>query len=142
MTVHEQIEEYISNQLEPKRSEMRELHRITLQVAPDCKLWFTDGKNDAGKIVANPNIGYGLYMIKYADGTSREFYRIGLSATKTGVSVYILGLKDKGYLAQTYGEKIGKAKVTGYCINFKTLKDINGDILEAAIRYRLEMQED
>ena len=33
------------------------------------------------------------------------------------------------------GKKIGKANVTGYCIRFKTLKDINLDILEAAIRY-------
>ncbi len=30
---------------------------------------------------------------------------------------------------------IGKASVTGYCIKFKTLKDLNLDILEEAIRY-------
>jgi dihydrofolate reductase len=29
--------------------------------------------------------------------------------------------------------------VTGYCIKFKTLKDINIEILEAAIRYGLEV---
>jgi hypothetical protein len=58
-----------------------------------------------------------------------------LSANKTGISVYILGVKDKTYLAKTYGEKLGKASVTGYCIKFKTLKDINIDILEAAIKY-------
>jgi len=107
-------------------------------VLPKCKLWFLDGKDDKGKIVANPNIGYGLQTIKYADGTSREFYQIGLSANTTGISVYIMGLEDKKYLPQTYGEKIGKASVTGYCIKFKALKDINVDILEAAIRYGVE----
>jgi hypothetical protein len=30
--------------------------------------------------------------------------------------------------------------VTGYCIKFKTLKDINIDILQAAIRYRVEQE--
>jgi len=30
--------------------------------------------------------------------------------------------------------------VTGYCIKFKTLKDINIDILEEAIRYGFEAQ--
>jgi hypothetical protein len=102
---------------------------------PACKLWFLDGKNDKGKIVSNPNIGYGFYTIKYADGKIREFYQIGLSANTTGISVYILGINDKTYLAKTYGKKLGKANVTGYCIKFKTLKDINIEILKAAIRY-------
>jgi len=47
------------------------------------------------------------------------------------------GLKDKKYLTKTYGEKLGKASVTGYCIRFKALKDINIGALEAAIRYGL-----
>jgi hypothetical protein len=72
--------------------------------------------------------------MKTADGKSREFYQIGLSANTTGISVYILGIEDKKYLAQTYGEKLGKANVTGYCIKFKALKNINIDVLEAAIR--------
>ena len=136
MNVQEQIKEYITSQSEPKRSDMQELHQLILQVLPKCKLWFLDGKDAKGKTVSNPNIGYGSYDIKYADGTTKEFYQIGLSANKTGISVYILGIKDKTYLAQTYGKKIGKAKVTGYCIGFKTIKDIQLDILEAAIRYR------
>jgi hypothetical protein len=138
MNVEEQIQKYIDSQPEPKRSDMQELHRIVLQVRPVCKLWFLDGKNEEGKIVSNPNIGYGLYTIKYADGTTREFYQIGLSANKTGISVYILGIEDKKYLAEAYGKDLGKASVTGYCIRFKTLKDINIEILEAAIRYGFE----
>ena len=135
MNVQEQIKKYIASQPEPKRSDMQELHHTILQVMPACKLWFLDGKDDKGKIVSNPNIGYGSYNIKYADGTTREFYQIGLSANKTGISVYILGKKDKKYLAQTFGKKIGKASVSGYCIRFKTIKDIKIDILQAAIQY-------
>jgi hypothetical protein len=129
---------YIFSQPEPKRSDLQELHRITLQVLPGCKLWFLDGKNSENKIVSNPNIGYGSYTINYANGETREFYQIGLSANKTGISVYVMGIEDKTYLPQTYGEKIGKASVTGYCIKFKTLKDINIDILEEAIRFGFE----
>ena len=140
MNVEEQIKEYINSQPEPKRSDMQELHRIILQVMPACKLWFLDGKDSENKTVSNPNIGYGLHTIEYADGTTREFYQIGLSANKTGISIYILGIKDRKYLAQTYGKDLGKASVTGYCIRFKTLKDINIEILEAAIRYGFEAQ--
>src|SRR6201998_1367875 len=73
-------------------------------------------------------------------GKSREFFQIGVSGNKTGISVYILGLKGKKYLAKTYGKKLGKASVTGYCIRFKTLKDINIETLEAALRYGLAAQ--
>ena len=140
MNVQEQIKEYIAIQPEPKRSDMQELHRIIQKIMPACKLWFLDGKDSENKTVSNPNIGYGLQTIKYADGKTREFYQIGISANKTGISVYILGIGDKTYLAKTYGSKIGKASVTGYCIKFKTLKDINIDILEAAIRHGFEAQ--
>lgn len=138
MNVLKQIKDYIASQPEPKRSELQQLHDLTLQVQPKCKLWFEDGKNGEGKVVSNTNIGYGSYTIKYADGTSRDFFRAGLSANKTGISVYILGLKDKTYLAGTYGKDLGKASVTGYCIKFKTLNDINIDVLAAAITYGLE----
>ncbi|MDN3657100.1 DUF1801 domain-containing protein [Ferruginibacter paludis] len=117
---------------------MEALHHRFLQIMPACKLWFLDGKNRGNKTVSNPNIGYGSYIIKYADGTSREFYQIGLSANTTGISVYILGIEDKTYLAKTYANKIGKATVTGYCIRFKALKDINPDILKTSILYGVE----
>jgi hypothetical protein len=142
MTVQEQIKKHIASQPEPKRSDMQELHRLTLQASPECKLWFFDGKDSKDHTVANPTIGYGLHTIKYANGKSKEFFQIGLSANKTGISVYILGLKDKKYLAKTYGKKIGKASVTGYCIRFKALKDVNIDTLEAAIRDGLAAQND
>ncbi len=79
-----------------------------------------DGMNDEGKIVSNPNIGYGSRPHKYADGTLRALYQIGLSAT--------------------YAKDLGKATVTGYCIRFKTLNDINIETLEAAIRYGRDAQ--
>ena len=138
MDVQKQIEQYIAAQQEPKRSEMQQLHQMNLVLMQTCKLWFLDGKDEKGKTVSNPNIGYGSRIIKYADGKTREFYQIGISANTTGISVYILGIDDKKYLAQTFGRKLGKASVTGYCIKFKTLTDINIDVLKTAIRYGIE----
>jgi len=139
MNIKEQIKQYITSQPEPKRNDMQELHQQILEALPKCKLWFLDGKDDKGKTVSNPNIGYGSYSIKYADGTTREFYQIGLSANTTGISVYIMGIKDKKSLANTYGKNLGKASVTGYCIKFKTIKDINVDKLQEAIRDGVEI---
>jgi hypothetical protein len=142
MNTREEIENYINSQPEPKRSDMQALHARILQLLPGCKLWFLDGKNSENKIVSNPNIGYGSYTIKYANGTTREFYQIGMSANQTGISVYILGMEDKTCLAQTYGKTLGKASVTGYCIKFKNLKDINITVLEAAILHGVKVTSD
>lgn len=137
MTIQEQINEYITSHKEPKRTDLENLHQIILELMPKCKLWFLDGKNDENKIVSNPNIGYGIHIMKYADGKTRDFYKIGLSANTTGISVYIMGIEDKKYLANTFGEKIGKASVTSYCIKFKKLDDINIEVLKEAIQSAL-----
>jgi hypothetical protein len=140
MDVQDQIMEYISSQPEPKRGEMQDLHSRILRLSPACKLWFLDGKNADGKVVSNPDIGYGSRDHKYADGTLREFYQIGMSANKSGLSIYILGIEDKEYLTATYAKDIGKAAVSGYCIKFKKLSDINVDVLEKAIRFGFEIE--
>lgn len=138
MYVSKQIDHYIASQPEPKRGELEKLHRTILKLKPKAKLWFLDGKNEEGKVVSNPNVGYGSYEMKYADGSTREFYRIGLSGNKTGISVFIMGIEDKKYLVEKYGKDLGKAIVTGYCIRFKSLKDINIDVLKAAVQDRFE----
>jgi len=138
MNMHEQIKEYMATQPEPKRSDLQELHGIILELMPDCQLWFLDGKDEKGRTVSNPNIGYGFQTMKHADGKTREFYQIGISANTTGISVYILGIDDKKYLAETYGQELGKASVTGYCIKFKTLKAVNMAILTAAMQYGID----
>jgi len=138
MSIQTQIQAYIGNQPEPKRGEMRELHNIILELMPKCKLWFLDGKDESGKTVSNPNIGYGHHTIKYANVKSKEFYQIGLSANSTGISIYVLGIEDKKYLAEKFGKKLGKATVTGYCIKFKTLKDINVNVLKVAFQSGIE----
>ncbi len=138
MNIPEQIKDYIASQPEPKRSDLESLHKQLLKALPKCKLWFLDGKDEKGKIVTNPNIGYGFQTLKYADGKTKEFYQIGISANTTGISVYIMGIADKKYLPEIYGKTIGKATITGYCIKFKTLKDIDSNTLLAAIRDGVE----
>jgi hypothetical protein len=134
MNVKKQISDYLAAQPERKRGDMQTLHGMILKLMPDCRVWFLDGKDESGRTVSNPSIGYGLRTITYADGRTREFYQIGLSANTSGISVYIMGLDDKTYLARTYGREIGKASVTGYCIKFSALRNIELDVLGAAIR--------
>lgn len=140
MSIKDEITAYIKSQPAAKQEDLTTLHQQILKLRPKAKLWFLDGRNSENKVVSNPNIGYGTRTIQYADGKSKEFYQVGLSANTSGISVYILGIEDKKYLSDTYGKKIGKASVTGYCIKFKALKDINLDTLKAAIQFGFENQ--
>lgn len=134
MTTAEQIRRYLDSQPEPKRRDMEALHGVVLELMPGCKLWYLDGKDESGKVVSNPNIGYGSRTSKNADGKSREFYQVGISANTTGISVYIFGFRDKSDLLRRFGERLGKAKVSGYCVKFRKLADVNVDVLAGAVR--------
>ncbi|WP_309646053.1 DUF1801 domain-containing protein [Phenylobacterium sp.] len=133
MGVREQIDRYTDDQPPAKREELRELHRRILAISPDAKLWFLDGRNEAGKVVSNPSIGYGTATLSYADGGSKMFYKIGLSANSSGLSVYVMGLEDKTFLSGTYGSRLGKAKITGYCIRFRSTKDVDLHVFEEVV---------
>ena len=142
MDVQEQIQEHIASQPEPKRSEMQTLHNLISGIMPTGKLWFLDGRDSENKVVTNPDIGYGSQTMRYANGESRPFYQVGFSANKNGISVYIIGIPDKKYLAETFGKNIGKASVTSYCIKFKSLKDIDMEVLESALRFGFTAQKE
>jgi hypothetical protein len=138
MALDDQISRYLESIPEPKQTDLRKLHGAILEMNPGCKLWFLDGKDENGKIVSNPNIGYGALNKTYADGKTREFYQAGISANSTGLSVYIMGIDDKTYLQEKYAHAIGKASITGYCIKFKAIKDIDFEILKQAIQDGIE----
>lgn len=130
MGVDDEINGYIDAQAPAKRQDLLDLDRRIVAIAPGARRWFLDGRDETGKVVSNPNIGYGETTLRYADGGSRPFYRLGLSANTSGLSVYVMGLEDKAFLAKTYGARLGKAKITGYCIRFRSLKDVDVAVLE------------
>lgn len=138
MSIHEQIRNYIESQPDQKARELQELHDMILGLMPGCRVWYLDGRDESGRTVSNPSIGFGVQTMKYASGKTRDFYQVGFSSNTTGISVYIMGIKDKQYLAKAFGHRLGKASVTGYCIKFRTLRDIDCDALVEAIRYGAE----
>ena len=113
------------------------LHNLITKSKPSPKLWFLDGRNSENKVVSNPNIGYGMLTMKYTNGSTREFYQLGLSANQTGISIYVMGVDDKKLLADKFGKRLGKATVTGYCIKFKSLKDLDAKVLEELVKFAL-----
>ena len=130
-----QIKTFISSQIPSKQQDLLLLNELLLQLMPEAKRTFFDGLNEEGKVVANPTIGYGERTLYYADGSSKDSFRIGVSANKTGISIYLIGLEDHDYLKKHFADKMGKASVSAYCIRFKSLKDLDFDVLREALLY-------
>ncbi len=142
MEIKAQIEQFISQQAESKQQDLLTLHELMSNILPTGKLWMEDGKNEEGKVVSNPTIGYGQQTMILAKGKSREMFQIGISANTSGISIYLIGIRNKLDLAQEFGSKLGKAKITGYCIKFKQLADLDLSVLEKAIRLGIQLTND
>jgi hypothetical protein len=130
-----QIKTFISSQIPSKQQDLLLLNELLLQLMPEAKRTFFDGLNEEGKVVANPTIGYGERTLYYVDGSSKDSFRIGVSANKTGISIYLIGLEDHDYLKKHFADKMGKASVTAYCIRFKSLKDLDLNVLKEVLTY-------
>jgi hypothetical protein len=139
MEIERQILKFIALQEDTKQQDFRSLHELMRSILPDGKLWMEDGKNEEGKVVTNPTIGYGQQTMLLAKGKSREMFQIGISANTSGISIYLIGIRNKLDLAEQFGQKLGKAKVSGYCIKFKQLADLDLTVLEEVLRLGIKL---
>ena len=135
LDVQSQIQSHFENLENAKSFELQQLHNLIVKINPFCKLWFDNGINDEGKVVTNPTIGYGLQTLHYAKGETKEFFQIGICATTTGISIYLIGIKDKNILKETFAPSIGKATITGYCVKYKRFSELNPESLTKLILF-------
>lgn len=105
---------------------------------PDLQQTFHDGKNELGKQITNPTYGFGAFEQTYANGAKKTHFQIGVAETKSGFSIYLLGIRGKIDLTKLC-QGIGKAKVTGYCISFKKWEDLNLEVLSGVCRMALDL---
>jgi hypothetical protein len=130
-----QIQSHFAQLENSKSFELQQLHNFIVLINPKCKLWFDNGINDEGKVVTNPTIGYGLQTLHYAKGETKKFFQIGICATSTGISIYLIGLKDKNILKETFSNTLGKSIITGYCVKYKRFSELNPESLTKLILF-------
>lgn len=113
-------EEYIAGVEEPKRQELQLLHDLVRKTVPSFEPVMIAGV-----------MGYGQFHYKgKSKSCEGEWFRVGLSANKTGISIYICAGDEKGYFPEQVRDQLGKANVGRSCIRFKKLADINLDVVE------------
>ena len=105
MDVQKQIEEHLSGHAEPKRSDLRQLHDMILRINPTAKLWFLDGKNDEGKVVARVDYSEKrqLYEIRAYDASGSQ--RVIYTEETSDPALSIVGFAEKeGTLIATHNQ--------------------------------------
>jgi hypothetical protein len=113
-------EEYIAAVEEPKRSELQQLHDLIRQMLPNFE-----------PVMISGFMGYGQFHYKgKSKACEGEWFRVGLSANKTGISLYVCCGDENGYFPEQVKDRIGKASVGKSCIRFKKLADLNMDVVK------------
>ena len=134
MSTAEKISQHLATLSREKSAELSRLYHLIHEEMSTEDLHFFDGKNEQGKVIANPTIGFGQCRLTYSDGSFQDTFRLGISANSTGLSIHILGLKDKKFLTDFLGTRMGKAKITGYAIRFGKMRDIDEEVLRELVR--------
>lgn len=106
--------QYIAAVREPLRKDVAQLHALIRRAAPSFAPYVT------GRM-----IGYGKYHYRYATGREGDACRVGLAAGKSGISLYVLAVDNRGYLAEQAGATLGKVSVGKSCIRIKRYSDVN-----------------
>lgn len=113
------VEEYIEALEEPRKSEIKHLHKLIQELAPGLEPHIRSGM-----------IGYGTYHYKYDSGREGDWFRLGLASNKNYISVYVCAADETGYVAEQYKERQPKASIGKSCFRFKRF----GDLDEGAFR--------
>lgn len=74
-------------------------------------------------------IGYGTFSHTNSSGKTSNWFMVGLAAQKNYISMYVNAVDDDGYVLKKYADRLGKAKVGSASISFKSVEDINFEIL-------------
>lgn len=107
-------EQYLSSLPPDRRVAVETIHRAIVKAAPELEPHLISGM-----------LGYGRYHYKYASGREGDWATVALASQKNYISLYLCAADEKGYLAETHRDQLGKVSVGRSCIRFKKLEDLN-----------------
>lgn len=128
--------DYIKSLPDESQEEIFELHKMISKIAKDQEIVMYEGKFWGGS--EQQIIGYGNWSYTRSDKKKVEWFKVGLALQKNYITVYVNAVEDGKYVAESYKEKLGKAKVGKSSISFKNIKDVNIEILEEIISKGLQ----
>jgi Domain of unknown function (DU1801) len=104
------------------------------KVIPDCHKLIKIFEDITGQepVMWSTMIGFGNYHYKYESGREGDFFLVGFSPSKVGITIYI----SSGYTDLTEKlAKLGKHKIGKSCLYIKSLTDIDLETLKEIIKF-------
>lgn len=78
-------------------------------------------------------IGYGDFVYKRPNKPTVEWFVVGLAVQKNHLSLYVNASDEEGHLLGRYADRLGKVKVGSAVVNFKTVADLDQDVLRSLL---------
>ena len=86
-------------------------------------------------------IGYGDLATTRSDGSTVEWFVVGLAVQKNYLSLYVSAVEDRQYLSEKYGKELGKVKTGKSSISFGGVDDLDLEKLEWLVGRAREIAE-
>jgi hypothetical protein len=119
--------------LQPEiRDDMRQLDHLISEVMADETRTLWEGVFWGGS--DQTIIGYGDFSSTDSKGKTVDWFKVGLAAQKNYLSIYVNAADTDGYLVKKYENRLGKVKVGSASIGFKSVGDIDLDVLRELIQ--------
>jgi len=120
-------DEHLASMPDDVRTDVELLDREIVKRMPEAARVLFEGKFWGG---SDQNIiGYGQFRYTNASGKSVEWFMVGLALQKNYISMYVNALDDNGYALAKYKDRLGKVKTGSASISFKTVDDVDLDVL-------------
>jgi len=121
------LQELLASAPEERRPLLREVHRAIRAAAPKLPLKVWKQKLWGG--TDQTILGYGDLSYRNASGKDVEWFLIGLANQKDYVSIYVNAVRDRRYLPEVYGPRLGRVKIGKAAVSFRSLEDLDPDVL-------------
>jgi len=121
------LQELLASAPEERRPLLREVHRAIRAAAPKLPLKVWKQKLWGG--TDQTILGYGDLSYRNASGKDVEWFLIGLANQKDYVSIYVNAVRDRRYLPEVYGPRLGRVKIGKAAVSFRSLEDLDHDVL-------------
>lgn len=120
------VENYINSiENNQKRDDCKEIYELMKDITKEDARMFGDSL-----------VGFGLYSYESKSKCKGEWFYLGFSPRKTGISIYVMSYNNEEI--NELKQKLGKAKLGACCISIKKLENIDKKILKKILKLGYE----
>lgn len=121
------VDGFLSSLTDERRADLEQLDRLIVERMPDAERVLWEGVFWGGS--EQQIIGYGDWSYVKNDGSTVNWFRVGLALQKKHISVYLNASEEGEHLAKRYGDRLGAVKVSSAAVSFTKLDRVDLDEL-------------